>query len=837
MVGKIFPENASNSVSCFVASLKSISSWFEDKDARAHIDECKLVERQSSDHLREDSPVYMLKNSSTEIFNAFVTQISEEFDGKETSTELSKRDEPEFLMYRDPVGACVFHIAYLLHQYEKGRMLVEKFPHFCLKAYDGLGPYNGETLLHMVIVRDKFDEVEFLLNKYYYELVYCKVKSEEGETKLLKYMNMKVTGSFFMPAADYKPKPKGVYYGDKAIHMAVCRNNRAILDLLLTYYRSLGVPLLEVLDYRDMKGNNVLHLCALYNLDDMYDYILSKFILPANNPKWFVPDPKKAPEHKKEELLSKVRILENAMNHENLTPFMLCAMYGNPAMFKKLIQRRKHVVWTFGPVTHYRVDLVGFDVPAGYNPKLNGLSQENSVVLMLKSYFSDLKNAISSMCKRDEVKSQRDEDAIERLKDTDTLIEYLASGKRECEFTLDPNSKKPNLGAIEHICAKDRRDMLALDDVKAIIDLKWQRVGFWMFLRRACYNLVVTVLLSMIVCTYNFQSASTTEGWVTWAYFPVVFTLLAFKFLSELPEILTRGISYWGWGDSYVRGAARLDNVCSTIEFLSFGMACFLKLLQFFNHLSIDQGDVPIRVLISISVLTSWVYLYFFLLGFTHTGTFVIIVSTILSKDIPVFFSMYTVVLCGFGSSFALTSLAKGGTMASGFNHFFSVLWSLFVYTVTGGNYDGFDGKFFPTADYSRPFWLYVILVAMFNLIILFLMLNLLVAMMSQTYESIFEESQQILYRERYNIMCSLERGFSDTARVHHGERYGIWAQDKHGQDTKPMDFKDIKSIYSKHMDSKEIKPNTSVNSDFGPQQVDNNSSYRFYFELTTTNT
>jgi hypothetical protein len=280
---------------------------------------------------------------------------------------------------------------------------------------------------------------------------------------------------------------------------------------------------------------------------------------------------------------------------------------------------------------------------------------------------------------------------------------------------------------------------------------------------------------------YNFQSASTVEGWVTWAYFPAVFILLLIKFIGELPEMLSRGISYWGWGNPYVRGAARLDNVCSTVEFVSFLAACIIKALQFFEVFSVGQGDVSIRVLISISVLTSWVYLYFFLLGFTQTGTFVIIVSTILSKDMPVFFTLYVVVLCGFGSSFALMSLEDGGTVASGFEHFFSVLWSLFVYTVTGGNYDG-TGEFFPTAENPTPFWLYVILVATFNLIILFLMLNLLVAMMSQTYDSISEESQRILYREKYNIMCSMERGLSDSARIKLSRSYGSWIPDESGK-------------------------------------------------------
>jgi hypothetical protein len=512
------------------------------------------------------------------------------------------------------------------------------------------------------------------------------------------------------------------------------------------------------------------------------------------------------------------------MNYDNLTPFMLCGMCGKTKMFQRLIERRKLVMWTYGPVTHSRIDVVGFDVPAGYNPKVDGF-EENSIVAMVKKYFGDIKEAVSS--RSGAMKREAKDVSINRLTNTEDLIEYLASGRGGDCFYVDEQSDKPNLGAIEHICAKDRLDMLALDDVKAIIDLKWERVGFWMFLRRAFYYLVVTILLSLIVCMYNLQSSSTSEGWVAWAYFPAVFILLAMKIIAKLPEILRRGFSYWGWNDPYVRGASRLDNVCSTIEFVSFGVACLLKILQFFEVLSAAEADVSIRVLIMISVITSWVYLYFFLLGSTQTGTFVIIVSTILSKDMPVFFTLYVVLLCGFGSSFALLSLEEGGTVASGFGHFFSVLWSLFVYTVTGGNYDGFDGKFFPVAGYTAPFWLYVILTAMFNLIILFLMLNLLVAMMTQTYESIFEQSQHILYRERYNIMCSLERGLSDKARFDLGKRYGTWI---HVNLDSQMEQKD--ELEEKQDAIRSGSPVIPVEGETEGKKK--SSMYRFFFEMET---
>ena len=44
----------------------------------------------------------------------------------------------------------------------------------------------------------------------------------------------------------------------------------------------------------------------------------------------------------------------------------------------------------------------------------------------------------------------------------------------------------------------------------------------------------------------------------------------------------------------------------------------------------------------------------------------------------------------------------------------------------------------------------------------MFLMLSLLIAMLTTTYEGLLQKSAIFLYREKYNIMCSFEKGFSE---------------------------------------------------------------------------
>lgn len=253
------------------AALRPLHNWLKgllygaDDDAVKFVVGRRLVELQGEDHNDEDTPVYKLLHDSDEEFER---NVKEKYD----------------ILRKDPVGACVFHIAYLYGVYKRGLMLVNQYPDQCLGAYgipdDYEGdrshlPYTGETLLHMVVMQGNIEQATELLERYH--------KHFKSDPKKLKdWMDAEVTGHFFAPKKDYEPKQMGMYYGDKALHMAVCCNNKDMVNLLISYYEKLGESLTSILGKQDkMRGNNVLHLCALHNLEGMYDYILSKFTEPA----------------------------------------------------------------------------------------------------------------------------------------------------------------------------------------------------------------------------------------------------------------------------------------------------------------------------------------------------------------------------------------------------------------------------------------------------------------------------------------------------------------------------------------------------------------------------
>ena len=86
------------------------------------------------------------------------------------------------------MGAKPIHFAFLCRRNEIGKQLVQQFPRIVAHTY-GPGPYFGENILHIAIIHQDFELVDWLL---------------DIEPQLL---NAEATGSFFDPAGAYLCAP------------------------------------------------------------------------------------------------------------------------------------------------------------------------------------------------------------------------------------------------------------------------------------------------------------------------------------------------------------------------------------------------------------------------------------------------------------------------------------------------------------------------------------------------------------------------------------------------------------------------------------------------------
>jgi hypothetical protein len=263
---------------------------------------------------------------------------------------------------------------------------------------------------------------------------------------------------------------------------------------------------------------------------------------------------------------------------------------------------------------------------------------------------------------------------------------------------------------IRLLCEQEDEDCIAIADIRDIINSKWNNFGKPRFIRYCLANIVTTILITFIVCLINF-TPNTAQGLdyrndytlVTNLLYLVTTGILFFIALDELLVFLNCGLDYWGLigGVNAVRGAARFDKVCRTIIMMSYTALCSFKSYQHVDtdfsptEADVDQGRpfnsqdfVGVKLSAAICVMSTYIYAYYFLMGFDTTGPFVLILSRIVGKNIPFFLMFYAISLIGFACSIALLTNNGDPNINYGIFHTLSVSWYLVKQTVSVKNFN-----------------------------------------------------------------------------------------------------------------------------------------------------
>ncbi|XP_039388955.1 transient receptor potential cation channel subfamily V member 6-like isoform X1 [Mauremys reevesii] len=211
---------------------------------------------------------------------------------------------------RGALGETALHVAALYDSVEAAQILMDAAPELVNEAMTSEF-YAGETALHIAVVNKNFKLVKAML--------------EKGAD----VNNPRATGYVFRPSSHNL-----IYFGEHILSFAACVGSEAIVRLLIKHGANIRA--------QDTLGNTVLHLLVLQPNKifacQMYNFILSY-------------------DKSKRELGA----LDLIPNNEGLTPFKLAGVEGNTVMFQHLMQNRKHIQWTFGPLVSTLYDLTEID--------------------------------------------------------------------------------------------------------------------------------------------------------------------------------------------------------------------------------------------------------------------------------------------------------------------------------------------------------------------------------------------------------------------------------------------------------------------------------------------
>ncbi|CAF1031094.1 unnamed protein product [Rotaria sordida] len=309
-------------------------------------------------------------------------------------------------------------------------------------------------------------------------------------------------------------------------------------------------------------------------------------------------------------------------------------------------------------------------------------------------------------------------------------------------------------GALELIVQNAQVELIMHPRIIDLVDQKWERFARRIFFRRFLVT-IVYLFIFLITTILNQTRIETTKGKgkkmvITSVQYPggihqivriigrlIVLAGAVLKGKSEIREMTNVGIRKY----FQATGAAFLENC------LSCSFCCGIIIVNILYLLDI-QAQTIVLALVSI---ISWGYMLFFVMAFQLTGPFVFMIYEMFCHDVLRFCIIYMVFLAGFSQAFFVLFDNNGfdGFLVSIKQCFFGILGDFDLNHYTG-----------TTFQYTS-----VLLLVIYVVVVSILLLNLLIAMMGDTYGNVIEGATQIWHLERARIVFAIENEMSTDER------------------------------------------------------------------------
>ncbi|EDW06285.2 uncharacterized protein LOC6584990 [Drosophila mojavensis] len=239
------------------------------------------------------------------------------------------------------------------------------------------------------------------------------------------------------------------------------------------------------------------------------------------------------------------------------------------------------------------------------------------------------------------------------------------------------------------------------------------------------------------------------------------------------------------------RYCAELATIAGVLSYVVFqqgdeiknqGLSAFLKQLShapakaifLFSNLLI-LACIPFRLIgdtdteeaiLIFAVPGSWFLLMFFAGAIRLTGPFVTMIYSMITGDMFTFGIIYSIVLCGFSQAFYFLYKGHPQVQSTMFNTYTSTWMALFQTTLGDYNYPDLNQTTYPNLS-KTVFVIFMIFVPI-------LLLNMLIAMMGNTYVTVIEQSEKEWMKQWAKIVVTLERAVPQSDAKGYLEAYSI---------------------------------------------------------------
>ncbi|XP_035745416.1 transient receptor potential cation channel subfamily V member 2 isoform X3 [Egretta garzetta] len=301
----------------------------------------------------------------------------------------------------------------------------------------------------------------------------------------------------------------------------------------------------------------------------------------------------------------------------------------------------------------------------------------------------------------------------------------------------------------------NRYKMVVLEPLNKLLQQKWET-----FAAKRFYFSFVSYLSFMIIFTAiaYYQPSRVKPS------FPVEFTTGGFLWVSGLIIILLGGIYLIFAQSLYLRRRRQsLKTMCSDscIEILIFIQA-FSLLLSAVLYGASSENYVAVMVF---SLLLGWVNLLYYTRGFQRTGIYSVMIQKTILRDLLRFLLVYMIFLFGFAAALvtlmgdapsvsqnkSLAQMESAGSHAM-YGGLLSVSLELFKITIGMG-----DLEF---QEHARFRYFVMLLLLLFVILTYILLLNMLIALMSETVTDISGYSKSVWKLQRAIAILEIEKAW-----------------------------------------------------------------------------
>jgi len=277
-------------------------------------------------------------------------------------------------------------------------------------------------------------------------------------------------------------------------------------------------------------------------------------------------------------------------------------------------------------------------------------------------------------------------------------------------------------------------------------------------------HLAYCVLVTMTCLSFPFGAANDVAAYPPWmqcAAFVVcakALTMTAME-LSEFRALLREHGWLRGWHIYFEKGDASTASALFSVTGI-FKMLAWLANVNSLVGVCLVLSNVNVRVIRAMMVflmLCEWLHTLMFLQAFQSTGRLVVTISKILAKDVTRFVFIYLIILCAFSSSLALLSMDEYDNEIEEHGDGENTNWieSMFIMFEISLGMGSFFGK-----DLTDPFdvALSQLLYVVFLLLSVVLLLNMLIAIMTETTEEVRAQATEQWLLQWASTVLLIER-------------------------------------------------------------------------------